>query len=64
MYFRTLYFWFVTFRVQNAIVEETLEMSDANGSGQLDPRIHGKVKKKARRILQEMVANVSPFLIR
>ncbi|XP_054839759.1 glycerol-3-phosphate acyltransferase 1, mitochondrial isoform X2 [Eublepharis macularius] len=51
-------------RVQNAIIEEASEMSAVGGSGHLDPRILSKVKKKARRILQEMVANVSPFLIR
>ncbi|XP_053161985.1 glycerol-3-phosphate acyltransferase 1, mitochondrial isoform X4 [Hemicordylus capensis] len=51
-------------RVQNAIIEEASEMSALAGSGQLDPRTTSKVKKKARRILQEMVANVSPALIR
>uniref|UniRef100_A0ACB8F9U5 Uncharacterized protein n=1 Tax=Sphaerodactylus townsendi TaxID=933632 RepID=A0ACB8F9U5_9SAUR len=51
-------------RVQNAIVEEASEMSAKGGSSQLDSRIHSKVKKKARRIVQEMVANVSPCLIR
>ncbi|XP_066476630.1 glycerol-3-phosphate acyltransferase 1, mitochondrial isoform X1 [Tiliqua scincoides] len=51
-------------RVQNAIADEASEMSAAAGSGQLDPRTTSKVKKKARSILQEMVANVSPALIR
>lgn len=51
-------------RVQDAIMEEAAEVSAASGTGQLDPRIVSKVKKKARRILQEMVANVSPALIR
>ncbi|KAJ7325203.1 hypothetical protein JRQ81_018223 [Phrynocephalus forsythii] len=51
-------------RVQDAIMEEASEVSAVDGTGQLDPRIVSKVKKKARRILQEMVANVSPALIR
>ncbi|XP_044294586.1 glycerol-3-phosphate acyltransferase 1, mitochondrial [Varanus komodoensis] len=51
-------------RVQDAIIEEASEISALGGSGQLDPRNINKVKKKARKILQEMVANVSPFLIR
>lgn len=55
---------FVISRVQDAIMEEASEVSAASGTGQLDPRIISKVKKKARRILQEMVANVSPALIR
>uniref|UniRef100_A0A6J0SNY2 Glycerol-3-phosphate acyltransferase 1, mitochondrial n=1 Tax=Pogona vitticeps TaxID=103695 RepID=A0A6J0SNY2_9SAUR len=51
-------------RVQDAIMEEASEVSATGGTGQLDPRTINKVKKKARRILQEMVANVSPALIR
>ncbi|XP_062988721.1 glycerol-3-phosphate acyltransferase 1, mitochondrial isoform X2 [Elgaria multicarinata webbii] len=51
-------------RVQDAIVEEASETSAVGGSGQVDPRNTSKVKKKARRILQEMVANVSPSLVR
>nr|XP_008112959.1 PREDICTED: glycerol-3-phosphate acyltransferase 1, mitochondrial isoform X2 [Anolis carolinensis] len=51
-------------RVQNAIMEEASEMSSVGGTGQVDPRNISKVKKKARKILQEMVANVSPALIR
>lgn len=62
-----LILWIVSFvkcRVQNAIVEEASEMCTISGSDQLDIRAISKVKKKARRILQEMVANVSPALIR
>ncbi|XP_034989163.1 glycerol-3-phosphate acyltransferase 1, mitochondrial isoform X1 [Zootoca vivipara] len=51
-------------RVQNAIAQEASEMSAVSGSGQPDPRNVNKVKKQARKILQEMVANVSPALIR
>uniref|UniRef100_A0A670HX38 Glycerol-3-phosphate acyltransferase 1, mitochondrial n=1 Tax=Podarcis muralis TaxID=64176 RepID=A0A670HX38_PODMU len=51
-------------RVQNAIAQEASEMSAVSGSGQPDPRNINKVKKQARKILQEMVANVSPALIR
>nr|XP_042711169.1 glycerol-3-phosphate acyltransferase 1, mitochondrial isoform X3 [Chrysemys picta bellii] len=49
-------------RVQKAIVEEASVLS-AVGT-QTDLKAISKVKKKARRILQEMVANVSPALIR
>uniref|UniRef100_A0A8C8RJ87 Glycerol-3-phosphate acyltransferase 1, mitochondrial n=1 Tax=Pelusios castaneus TaxID=367368 RepID=A0A8C8RJ87_9SAUR len=49
-------------RVQKAIVEEASVLS-ATGT-QVDPKAISKVKRKARRILQEMVANISPALIR
>ncbi|XP_034631630.1 glycerol-3-phosphate acyltransferase 1, mitochondrial [Trachemys scripta elegans] len=49
-------------RVQKAIVEEASVLSAAGT--QTDLKAISKVKKKARRILQEMVANVSPALIR
>ncbi|KAM3835310.1 glycerol-3-phosphate acyltransferase 1, mitochondrial isoform 2-T3 [Vipera latastei] len=51
-------------RVQNAIIQESLESSAINGLDQLESRNINRTKKKARRILQEMVANVSPSLIR
>uniref|UniRef100_A0A8D0GDZ8 Glycerol-3-phosphate acyltransferase 1, mitochondrial n=1 Tax=Sphenodon punctatus TaxID=8508 RepID=A0A8D0GDZ8_SPHPU len=51
-------------RVQKAILEEASEISAAGGSTQPDPKTVSKVKKKARRILQEMVATISPALIR
>lgn len=54
----------MTFRVQNAIIQESLESSAINGLDQLESRNINRTKKKARRILQEMVANVSPSLIR
>lgn len=63
-YFKNHLTLFVTPRVQNAIAQEASEMSAVSGSGQPDPRNINKVKKQARKILQEMVANVSPALIR
>uniref|UniRef100_A0A8C5S7M0 Glycerol-3-phosphate acyltransferase 1, mitochondrial n=1 Tax=Laticauda laticaudata TaxID=8630 RepID=A0A8C5S7M0_LATLA len=50
-------------RVQNAIIQEASELA-VNGADQLESRNINRIKKKARRILQEMVANVSPSLIR
>ncbi|EMP39051.1 Glycerol-3-phosphate acyltransferase 1 [Chelonia mydas] len=49
-------------RVQKAIVEEASVLSAAGTW--TDLKAISKVKKKARRILQEMVANISPALIR
>uniref|UniRef100_A0A0F7ZB02 Glycerol-3-phosphate acyltransferase 1, mitochondrial n=1 Tax=Crotalus adamanteus TaxID=8729 RepID=A0A0F7ZB02_CROAD len=51
-------------RVQNAIIQESSESSAVNGLDQLESRNINRTKKKARRILQEMVANISPSLIR
>ncbi|XP_019411551.1 PREDICTED: glycerol-3-phosphate acyltransferase 1, mitochondrial isoform X1 [Crocodylus porosus] len=51
-------------RVQKAIVEEATETSASGSFAQVDPKAISRVKKKARRILQEMVATVSPALIR
>ncbi|RMC11390.1 hypothetical protein DUI87_11509 [Hirundo rustica rustica] len=51
-------------RVQKAIVDEASEPSTPGSFAQTDPKAINKVKKKARKILQEMVANVSPALIR
>uniref|UniRef100_A0A493TJ61 Glycerol-3-phosphate acyltransferase 1, mitochondrial n=1 Tax=Anas platyrhynchos platyrhynchos TaxID=8840 RepID=A0A493TJ61_ANAPP len=51
-------------RVQKAIVDEASEPSVPGSFAQTDPKAINKVKKKARKILQEMVANVSPALIR
>ncbi|KFP41951.1 hypothetical protein N324_12764 [Chlamydotis macqueenii] len=51
-------------RVQKAIVDEASEQSAPGGFAQTDPKAVNKVKKKARKILQEMVANVSPALIK
>ncbi|NXD19931.1 GPAT1 acyltransferase, partial [Spelaeornis formosus] len=51
-------------RVQKAIVDEASEPSTPGSFVQTDPKAINKVKKKARKILQEMVANVSPALIR
>uniref|UniRef100_A0A669PUD8 Glycerol-3-phosphate acyltransferase 1, mitochondrial n=1 Tax=Phasianus colchicus TaxID=9054 RepID=A0A669PUD8_PHACC len=51
-------------RVQKAIVDEASEPSVPGSFAQADPKAINKVKKKARKILQEMVANVSPALIR
>ncbi|NXS59083.1 GPAT1 acyltransferase, partial [Brachypteracias leptosomus] len=50
-------------RVQKAIVDEASEPT-LGSFAQTDPKAINKVKKKARKILQEMVANVSPALIR
>lgn len=57
-------FYFLTLRVQKAIVDEASEPSAPGSFAQTDPKAINKVKKKARKILQEMVANVSPALIR
>ncbi|OXB61994.1 hypothetical protein ASZ78_006701 [Callipepla squamata] len=51
-------------RVQKAIIDEASEPSVPGSFAQTDPKAVNKVKKKARKILQEMVANVSPALIR
>lgn len=50
-------------RVQEAIAEVAAEMSP-DGSAQQQSKALQKVKKKARKILQEMVATVSPGMIR
>uniref|UniRef100_A0A2D4HVL4 glycerol-3-phosphate 1-O-acyltransferase n=2 Tax=Micrurus lemniscatus lemniscatus TaxID=129467 RepID=A0A2D4HVL4_MICLE len=50
-------------RVKNAIIQEASELA-VSGADQLESRNINRIKKKARRILQEMVANVSPSLIR
>ncbi|KAB0389358.1 hypothetical protein E2I00_010121 [Balaenoptera physalus] len=50
-------------RVQEAIAEVAAELNP-DGSAQQQSKAVNKVKKKARRILQEMVATVSPALIR
>lgn len=57
-------FYFFNVRVQKAIVDEASEPSVPGSFAQVDPKAINKVKKKARKILQEMVANVSPALIR
>ncbi|XP_029466233.1 glycerol-3-phosphate acyltransferase 1, mitochondrial [Rhinatrema bivittatum] len=51
-------------RVQKAIVEVASEKTTVGTSGQTDQKAISKVKRKARWILQEMVANISPRLIR
>ncbi|XP_030058597.1 glycerol-3-phosphate acyltransferase 1, mitochondrial [Microcaecilia unicolor] len=51
-------------RVQKAIVEVASEKSALGPSGEPDQKAVSRVKRKARWILQEMVANISPFLIR
>ncbi|XP_010212063.1 PREDICTED: glycerol-3-phosphate acyltransferase 1, mitochondrial [Tinamus guttatus] len=51
-------------RVQKAILDEASETSAPGSFVQADPKAINKVKKKARKILQEMVATVSPTLIR
>uniref|UniRef100_A0A8C5R186 Glycerol-3-phosphate acyltransferase 1, mitochondrial n=1 Tax=Leptobrachium leishanense TaxID=445787 RepID=A0A8C5R186_9ANUR len=48
-------------RVQKAIEDVAAEMSPA---GKPDPKSVGKVKRKAKKILQEMVASISPTMIR
>nr|XP_030698389.1 glycerol-3-phosphate acyltransferase 1, mitochondrial isoform X3 [Globicephala melas] len=50
-------------RVQEAIAEAAAELNP-DGSAQQQSKAVNKVKKKARKILQEMVATVSPALIR
>ncbi|ELW62086.1 Glycerol-3-phosphate acyltransferase 1, mitochondrial [Tupaia chinensis] len=50
-------------RVQEAIAEVAAELNP-DGSAQQQSKAISKVKKKARRILQEMVATVSPSMIR
>ncbi|XP_040848052.1 glycerol-3-phosphate acyltransferase 1, mitochondrial isoform X2 [Ochotona curzoniae] len=50
-------------RVQEAIAEVAAELNP-DGSDQQQSKAVNKVKKKARKILQEMVATVSPGLIR
>ncbi|KAM9070038.1 glycerol-3-phosphate acyltransferase 1, mitochondrial [Sarcophilus harrisii] len=51
-------------RVQEAIEEVASELNSRDGSVQQQSKSISKVKKKAKRILQEMVANVSPAMIR
>lgn len=58
----TLSFCF-QFRVQEAIAEVAAELNP-DGSAQQQSKAINKVKKKAKRILQEMVATVSPTMIR
>lgn len=53
----------VQIRVQEAIAEVAAELNP-DGSDQQQSKAVNKVKKKARKILQEMVATVSPGLIR
>ncbi|KAF5928042.1 hypothetical protein HPG69_015308 [Diceros bicornis minor] len=50
-------------RVQEAIAEVAAELNP-DGSAQQQSKAINKVKKKAKRILQEMVATVSPTMIR
>lgn len=50
-------------RVQEAIAEVAAELTP-DGSAQQQSRAIQKVKRKARKILQEMVATVSPAMIR
>ncbi|XP_069316730.1 glycerol-3-phosphate acyltransferase 1, mitochondrial [Eulemur rufifrons] len=50
-------------RVQEAIAEVAAELNP-DGSPQQQSKAINKVKKKAKRILQEMVATVSPLMIR
>ncbi|OWK07925.1 GPAM [Cervus elaphus hippelaphus] len=50
-------------RVQEAIAEVAAELNP-DGSAQQQSKAVNKVKKKARKILQEMVATVSPAMIR
>uniref|UniRef100_UPI00398F871B glycerol-3-phosphate acyltransferase 1, mitochondrial isoform X2 n=1 Tax=Pristiophorus japonicus TaxID=55135 RepID=UPI00398F871B len=51
-------------RVQKAIVETVTERMPVETLAQPDPKAVGKVKRKARGILQQMVANISPAVIR
>lgn len=50
-------------RVQEAIAEVAAELNP-DGSAQQQSKAVNKVKKKAKKILQEMVATVSPAMIR
>lgn len=50
-------------RVQEAIAEVAAELNP-DGSAQQQSKAIQKVKRKARKILQEMVATVSPGMIR
>lgn len=50
-------------RVQEAIAQVAAELNP-DGSAQQQSKAIQKVKKKARKILQEMVATVSPGMIR
>ncbi|XP_034519173.1 glycerol-3-phosphate acyltransferase 1, mitochondrial isoform X2 [Ailuropoda melanoleuca] len=50
-------------RVQEAIAQVAVELNP-DGSAQQQSKAINKVKKKAKRILQEMVATVSPTMIR
>ncbi|XP_078421310.1 glycerol-3-phosphate acyltransferase 1, mitochondrial isoform X2 [Cetorhinus maximus] len=51
-------------RVQMAIMETVTERIPVETLAQPDPKAVGKVKRKARGILQQMVANISPVVIR
>ncbi|XP_074151695.1 glycerol-3-phosphate acyltransferase 1, mitochondrial [Sminthopsis crassicaudata] len=51
-------------RVQEAIEEVASELNSRDGSVQQQSKSISKVKKRAKQILQEMVANVSPAMIR
>uniref|UniRef100_A0A5F8GUP1 Glycerol-3-phosphate acyltransferase 1, mitochondrial n=1 Tax=Monodelphis domestica TaxID=13616 RepID=A0A5F8GUP1_MONDO len=51
-------------RVQEAIEEVASELNSRDSSAQQQSKSISKVKKRAKRILQEMVANVSPAMIR
>ncbi|XP_038678092.1 glycerol-3-phosphate acyltransferase 1, mitochondrial isoform X1 [Scyliorhinus canicula] len=51
-------------RVQMAIMETVAERMPAETLAQPDSKAVGKVKRKARGILQQMVANISPVVIR
>lgn len=53
----------VEIRVQEAIAEVAAELNP-DGSAQQQSKAIQKVKRKARKILQEMVATVSPGMIR
>ncbi|XP_038613521.1 glycerol-3-phosphate acyltransferase 1, mitochondrial [Tachyglossus aculeatus] len=55
---------FSSTRVQEAIEEVALEWKSLDTSAPNESKATNKVKKKAKRILQEMVANVSPAMIR
>ncbi|XP_044521509.1 glycerol-3-phosphate acyltransferase 1, mitochondrial [Gracilinanus agilis] len=51
-------------RVQEAIEEVASELNSRDSSAQQQSKSVSKVKKRAKQILQEMVANVSPAMIR
>ncbi|XP_043841065.1 glycerol-3-phosphate acyltransferase 1, mitochondrial [Dromiciops gliroides] len=51
-------------RVQEAIEEVASELNSSDDSAQQQSKSISKVKKRAKQILQEMVANVSPAMIR